>query len=100
MSVDPNELYYNTNSAQLSEGDEEGATDIKDVDTSVPAPIITQVSGTGIAPRKIAFNAATPSVTDIAATIEVPGPTTEEENPDAADLAEKPVARTTTTSTT
>ena len=100
MSVDPNELYYNTNSAQLSKGDEEGATDIEDVEESVPAPTITRVSSKGIAPRKIAFNAATPSVTDIAATIEVPGPTTKEENLDAADLADKPVARTTPTSTT
>ena len=99
MSIDPTDIYYNTNSAQLSKGDEEGATDIEDVEESVPVPTITRVSGKGIAPRKIVFNAATPSVTENAATIDTPGPTTEEENMDAADLADKPVARESTAST-
>ena len=69
MSTNPQELYYSTNIAQLSKGDDIEGTDVENVDQRDFGIVITQVSGLGIAQRAIIFNAATSSVTD-AVTIE------------------------------
>ena len=68
MSItNPEELYFSTNSAQLSEG-EVGGTEIENVDPRDLGVVIT-CPGPGITLRTIHFNAVTPSITG-AATID------------------------------
>lgn len=85
MSTNLNEVYFSMNSAQLSDG-EAGGTDIDTMDTRDLGPVITRVSGPGISPHTINFNAATPSVTGAATIEEIAGTTTEESKKEGADL--------------
>ena len=82
----PDELYYSTTSAQLSDG-EAGGTDIETADPRNLGPVITRVSSPVIAPRTINFNAATPSVIGAATIEEVTGTTTKETK-EGADLTD------------
>ena len=99
MSTNPDEVYYSTNSAQLTEGDDLEGTDVENVDPRDFGAVITRVSRPGITPRSILFNAATPSINDAATIEQIPGNTAEETKSEGADLINRNGVRTSTSTT-